>query len=227
MDDTMPFEQNTSDLKINRPPDAIKTREIHRGSNALDENPPSPTHRRPGITHDRIRPAGALHRLLRAATRSDQVTIERLVMRLDLSRREDYGLLSYACYAVLSLTRGHWRPADVTDFAAMSRCLVNDLRHMQITLDSAMPRTPQMTDVEALGMTWVLRGAWRGLPLLRSRVRKTFAASFMEFDPLVSWRDFSQGLGLGPASARIDAECIRGARLTIGVVADILTGVLP
>ena len=71
---------------------------------------------------------GALHRSLRGATRNDHIGVDRLTGQLDLTRREDYGLLLSIHHAVLQELRSEWRPEDREDFRAMSRRLQNDLR---------------------------------------------------------------------------------------------------
>ena len=71
---------------------------------------------------------GRLHRSFRAAIRGDQMALDRMVSRLDLARREDYGLFLNAHYLTLRDLSAAWRDEDHEDFSRMTHCLQEDLQ---------------------------------------------------------------------------------------------------
>jgi heme oxygenase len=171
-------------------------------------------------------PLGALHRSLRAATRSDHMGVDRLIGQLDLTRREDYGRLLSIHHAVLQDLKSEWRPEDRDDFRAMSRRLQNDLRVLGFPTANpqSMSRAP-LANGNQLGIAYVIRGSRLGTSLLRPRIPLQFSASYMDFIPALSWTQFLVQLQSISKSAEAQASdaAIQGAKITFDLFSRLLT----
>jgi heme oxygenase len=171
-------------------------------------------------------PLGALHRSLRAATRSDHAEIDRLIGQLDLTRREGYGRLLSVHHAVLQELKSEWRPQDQDDFGAMSRRLQNDLRVLGYPAASpqSMLRTP-LAEGNQLGIAYVVRGSRLGASVLRPRIPSHFSASYLDFVPALSWIQFLAQLQSASTASEIEANdaAIRGAKITFDLFSRLLT----
>jgi heme oxygenase len=171
---------------------------------------------------------GALHRSLRAATRNDHIGVDRLTGQLDLTRREDYGLLLSIHHAVLQELRSEWRPEDREDFRAMSRRLQNDLR--MLGFPTAKPSSTShiaLAKGNQMGIAYVIRGSRSrlGASVLRPRIPAHFSASYFDFAPALSWVQFLAQLQSvsNSADAQVSDAAIQGAKLTFGLFARLLT----
>jgi heme oxygenase len=134
---------------------------------------------------------GRLHRSLRAAIRSDRMMIDRLVLRLDLARREDYGLLLNAHYSALRDLNSAWRDEDREDFLSMAHCLQEDLHSLGFApsvLHSAAHAG--LTGGARLGIAYIIRGARYDAMAIRHRVPTQFGATYLDFSPTLSWSRF-------------------------------------
>jgi heme oxygenase len=174
-------------------------------------------------------PLSALHQSLRAATRNDHMAVDRLVGRLDLTHREDYGRLLSIHHAVLQDLKSEWRPEDRDDFRAMSRRLQNDLRVLGFPTANprSMSRTP-LAKGSQLGIAYVIRGSRLGASVLRPRIPSQFCASYLDFVPALSWVQFlAQLQGASKATeARSSDEAIQGAKMTFDLFSRLLTQAL-
>jgi heme oxygenase len=142
-----------------------------------------------------MRLLGPLHRLLRSATRSDLMVIERMTAQFDLARREDYGLLLNSHYWALSALSPHWREGDRVDFLRMAECLQGDLHALGFAASKPHPALDSsMTADHGFGISFVIRGARLGSSALRDRVAPQFAADYLDFSPVLSWPRFLQQL---------------------------------
>jgi heme oxygenase (biliverdin-IX-beta and delta-forming) len=163
---------------------------------------------------------GVLHRALRAATRSDHVLLDRLILRFDLTRREHYGLFLHLHYSALRNLEGDWSGEDRVDFAAMLRCVQSDLHALRI---GTPPRSPSgrapLHPNNRLGVAYVLRGSRLGAPFLRRRVPRQYPTAYLDFVPELSWTQFLVQLesSSDPSRARHDHEVVRGARITFEI----------
>jgi heme oxygenase (biliverdin-IX-beta and delta-forming) len=163
---------------------------------------------------------GVVHRALRAATRSDHVLLDRLILRYDLTRREHYGLFLHLHYSALKNLEGDWSTEDQADFAAMLRCVQSDLYTLQI---ATPPRSPSgraaLHAANGLGVAYVLRGSRLGAPFLRRRVPRQYPTAYLDFMPELSWAQFLIRLesSSDPSKARHDHEILRGARITFEI----------
>ena len=168
---------------------------------------------------------GALHRSLRAATRNDHIGVDRLAGQLDLTRREDYGLLLSIHHVVLQELRSEWRPEDREDFRAMSRRLQNDLRMLGFPTANP-PSTSHIALAEGnrLGIAYVIRGSRLGASVLRPRIPSHFSASYFDFVPALSWVQFLAQLESvsNSADAQVSDAAIQGAKVTFGLFARLL-----
>jgi heme oxygenase len=169
----------------------------------------------------KLRSFGSLHRLLRATTRSDHMMIDRMNLRFDLARREDYGLLLNIHYVTLRNLRAGWRDEDHNDFLMMAHCLQEDLHALGIAASQPHPiaRAP-LTVGNRLGIGYVIRGSRLDAGVLRLRVSPRFAASYLEFAPALSWAQFLYQLERRMSD---DPECdenhqlISGAKLALAM----------
>jgi heme oxygenase len=172
---------------------------------------------------------GRLHRALRAATRSDHVAVDGLVLRLDLRSREDYGRFLRAQQAAVQSLEADWREEDRKDFSALLRCAREDLKSLKtsvIALHSSS-RAPLLAS-QRLGVAYVIRSSRLGASLLRHRVPALLPSSYLDFEPTLSWPQFL--LHLDPLAEDADRassyEVIRGARLGFELFASLLTQAL-
>jgi heme oxygenase len=169
----------------------------------------------------------ALHRSLRAATRSAHAGVDRQIAQLDLTRREDYGRLLSIHHAVLQDLKSEWRPEDRDDFRAMSRRLQNDLRVLGFPTANppAMLRSPPFAEGNKLGIAYVIRGSRLGAGVLRPRIASQFSASYFDFEPALSWSQFLaqlQGVSKS-AEPAVGAAAIQGAKITFELFSRLLT----
>jgi heme oxygenase len=171
-------------------------------------------------------PLSALHRSLRAATRSDHMEVDRLIGQLDLTRPECYGRLLSIHHAVLQDLKSEWRPEDRYDFRAMSRRLLNDLRVLGFSAANPQPmsRTP-LAEGNQLGIAYVIRGSRLGASVLRPRIPLQFSASYFDFVPALSWIQFLAQLQSvsNAAEAEVNDAAIRGAKITFDLFSRLLT----
>jgi heme oxygenase len=172
---------------------------------------------------------GALHRALRAATRNDHQLLDRMILRLDLGRRADYGLFLQVHHTAMQDLSRDWREEDLEDFSGMTRCLQNDLQVLGMSTAALVaPSRGGMTKDNRLGMAYVIRGSRLGAPFLRGRVLPTFSASYFDFVPAIGWTRFLEalrGISEDPGSAAAP-EVIDGARITFQLFAGLLTQAL-
>jgi heme oxygenase len=172
---------------------------------------------------------GVLHRALRAATRSDDVLLDRLVLRFDLTRRDHYGLFLHLNYSALRNLEADWSAEDQTDFAAMLRCVQSDLHTLRIALPPLSPsgRAPLHAH-NRLGVAYVLRGSRLGAAFLRRRVPRQYPTAYLDFVPTLSWPQFLVQLETpsDPPRAGHEHEIVRGARITFEILISVFNRVL-
>lgn len=160
---------------------------------------------------------GVLHRALRAATRSDHVILDRLVLRFDFTRREHYGLFLQLHNSALRNLEADWRAEDRVDFAAMLRCVQSDLDALRIaTLPIHQIGHASPHPSNRLGIAYVLRGSRLGATFLRRRVPSKYPTAYLDFEPALSWTQFLVQLESSsqPSNSNHDHDTIRGARIT-------------
>jgi heme oxygenase len=172
---------------------------------------------------------GVMHRALRAATRSDHVAVDGLVLRLDLSSREDYGLFLRVHHAAVQCLEADWREEDRKDFSALLRCAQEDLKALKTSVITLHPSSrPPLLASQRLGVAYVIRGSRLGAGVLRHRVPALLPSSYLDYEPRLSWPQFLQQLD--PPAQDTDRassyEVIRGARLTFEVFASLLAQAL-
>jgi heme oxygenase len=172
---------------------------------------------------------GVLHRALRAATRSDDVLLDRLILRFDLTRRDHYGLFLHLHYSVLRNLEADWSAEDQTDFAAMLRCVQSDLHTLRIATPplGTSGRAPLHAH-NRLGVAYVVRGSRLVAPFLRRRVPRQYPTAYLDFMPALSWAQFLMQLETpsDPPRAGHDHEIIRGARITFEIFISVFNRVL-
>lgn len=168
---------------------------------------------------------GALHRALRAATRSEHVAVDRLILRLNLGSRSDYGIFLHVHHMALQSLEADWRDEDRGDFSAMMRCARDDLKTLKIPSASlhSSSRTP-LPASQRLGIAYVVRVSRLGADVLRLSVPSSRPSAYLDFTPKLVWPGFLQQLDPPTASAgrASSAEAIRGARLTFDLLASLL-----
>jgi heme oxygenase len=174
-------------------------------------------------------PPGALHRALRAATRSDDVLLDRLILRFDLTRRDQYGLFLHLHYSALRNLEADWSAEDQTDFAAMLRCVQSDLHTLRIATPPLSPGGRAALHAQnRLGVAYVLRGSRLEAPSLRRRVPRQYPTAYLDFVSALSWAQFLVQLEASPNPPRAghEHEIIRGARITFEVFISVFNRVL-
>jgi heme oxygenase (biliverdin-IX-beta and delta-forming) len=172
---------------------------------------------------------GVLHRALRAATRSDHVLLDRLILRLDLTRRDHYGLFLHLHYSVLRDLEADWSAEDQADFGAMLRCVQSDLHDLRIATPPLSPGGRAALHAHnRLGVAYVLRGSRLGAQFLRRRVPRQYPTAYLDFMPTLSWSQFLAQLETSSDLHRAghDHEIARGARITFEVCVSVFNRVL-
>ena len=136
-------------------------------------------------------PVGAVHRLLRTATREDHASIDRMLLRFDLNRLEDYRIFLTIHLAALSALQAEWRPEDDADFSRMLDCLRADLKALGWT--TATPPASGHAPVSAprgLGIAYVIRGSRLGGAVLRRDIVGALPTEYLDFAPTLGWTKF-------------------------------------
>lgn len=168
---------------------------------------------------------GALFRALRAATRSDHVELERFLARLNLGLRKEYAFFLNLHLCALQNLRGDWREEDMPDFAAMLKCLNEDLQTLGTPRLKLLtnPRAPLMFS-NRLGVAYVIRQCRLASKLELGRVARAFPTSYLSFVPSLSWTTYLEQLEQGAVAPKAsgDDEVVRGARIAFELLVGIL-----
>jgi heme oxygenase len=182
---------------------------LHARSGDAVRGPGPSLPRAPGV-HDSTR------NILRQVTRRDHERLDRLMARLDLSNRGDYGILLSVHYNALMALAGRWSVRDQPDFSGLLTCLASDLRALNCPLGEEGD-TQQAAGAELpgqWGLAYVIRGSRLGSAILRQRVPAGHPTSYLEYTPILTWPEFLKQLD-GKAQA-IDPQAlgqiIRGAK---------------
>jgi heme oxygenase (biliverdin-IX-beta and delta-forming) len=163
---------------------------------------------------------GVLHRALRAATRSDHVLLDRMILRFDLTRRDDYGLFLHLHFSALRDLEADWLAEDQDDFSAMLRCVQSDLHTLRMATPALSPSgRAQLHAANRLGVAYVLRGSRLGASFLRRRVPRQYPTAYLDFMPALSWSEFLVQLESSavPPTPGHEHEVVRGARITFEI----------
>jgi heme oxygenase len=163
---------------------------------------------------------GSVHRALRGATRNDHASIDRMLLRFDLNRVEDYRNFLNIHFSSLVTLRAHWRLQDGDDFARMLGCLEADLETLgcnapALPILSASPRSPSA----GLGIGYVVRGSRLGAAVLRRGVVGDLPTSYLDFVPGLSWAGFLIQLEFIAGDPNDMNEATRAAISTFGTFA--------
>jgi heme oxygenase (biliverdin-IX-beta and delta-forming) len=165
-------------------------------------------------------PLGAVHRLLRTATREDHASIDRMLLRFDLNRLEDYRIFLTIHLAALSALQVEWRPEDGADFSSMLDCLRADLKALGWT--AATPPAAGNMPVSVprgLGIAYVVRGSRLGGAVLRRDIVGELPTSYLDFVPTLGWTRFLAELESIADIPNAKQEAARAARNTFSVFA--------
>jgi heme oxygenase len=168
-----------------------------------------------------------LLRSLRAATRSDQMMLDLMMLRFNLGNREDYVLFLSVHYSTLRALSPWWRDEDRPDFLALAYCLQNDLHELGFAAPPAEAvLSDSMTAHHCLGISYMIRGSRLGSVAMRHHVPVQFAATYLDFSPNLSWAQFLQQLE-AHLSTLADSdhlyEVVSGAKLALARFSSILT----
>ena len=165
-------------------------------------------------------PVGAVHRLLRTATREDHASIDRMLLRFDLNRLEDYRIFLTIHLAALSALQAEWRPEDDADFSRMLDCLRADLKALGWT--TATPPASGHAPVSAprgLGIAYVIRGSRLGGAVLRRDIVGALPTAYLDFAPTLGWTKFLAELESIADLPNAKQEAARAARDTFSAFA--------
>jgi heme oxygenase len=134
---------------------------------------------------------GVVHRALRAATRNDHASIDRMLLPFDLKKAEHYRIfLNIHCVALEAL-RKDWREQDCADFEQMLGRVQADLRALGYAVNEPAPSLCMpMSPFHGLGVAYVIRGSRLGAAILRRGVAIDFPVSYLDFMPALSWAEF-------------------------------------
>jgi heme oxygenase len=161
-----------------------------------------------------------MHRTLRAATRDDHALIDRMLLRFDLNRAEDYGIFLNIHFAALVTFQADWRLQDDEDFARMLRCLQADLETLGYTTTaSQVPSRGPTSPSAGLGIGYVVRGSRLGAAVLRRGVVGELPTSYLDFVPALSWAAFLLELESIADDPTGRNEATRAARSTFNAFA--------
>jgi heme oxygenase (biliverdin-IX-beta and delta-forming) len=172
---------------------------------------------------------GVLQRALRAATRSDHVLFDRMILRFDLTRRDHYGVFLHLHHSALRNLEADWSAEDRPDFSSMLRCVQSDLHILRVATPPISPsgRAPLHAH-NRLGVAYVLRGSRLGAPILRRRVPRQYPTAYLDFMPATTWAQFLVQLESTPDPPRAghEYEIVRGARITFEIFISVFNQVL-
>jgi heme oxygenase len=162
---------------------------------------------------------GAVHRMLRAATRDDHASIDRMLLPFDLHQTEDYRNFLNIHFAALSVLRSDWRTQDSADFGQLLHCAQTDLAIL-----GAQATVPTLTDAPTnpavgLGIGYVIRGSRRGAEILRRDVGVGLPTAYLDFVPTLSWAAFLVELESLDDAPEGNELAARAARVAFGVFA--------
>ena len=166
-------------------------------------------------TKPRIRkpPIAPVHRSLRTATRDDLATIDRMLLRFDLNRVEDYKVFLRVQHAAMSRLQDDWRVEDVEDFTQMLKGLSSDLKALEVAVDGQRPITGKVTNVsKGLGIAYVIRSLRLAAAPLRRDIVAPFPTAYLDFIPTLPWQAFVRELELIGDNAILKLEAVQAAR---------------
>ena len=165
-------------------------------------------------------PVGPVHRLLRTATREDHASIDRMLLRFDLNRPDDYRIFLTIHQTALSALQAEWRPEDVADFSRMLDCLRADLKALGGT--TATPPAcgnGAASAARGLGIAYVVRGSRLGGAVLRRDIVGALPTSYLDFAPTLGWTKFLAELESIADIPNAKQEAARAARDTFSAFA--------
>ena len=165
-------------------------------------------------------PVGAVHRLLRTATREDHASIDRILLRFDLNRVEDYRIFLTIQLTALSALQAEWRPEDVADFSRMLDCLRADLSALGWTaVTTPASGSAPASAPRGLGIAYVVRSSRLGAAVLRRDIVGELPTSYLDFAPTLGWAKFLAELESIAEIPTAKQEAARAARNTFSAFA--------
>ena len=169
---------------------------------------------------------GRVHRLLRATTRVDHALLDRMMLRINLAVRQDYGIFLHIHHGALHALEPYWREEDREDFSGMLLAVQQDKQTLGI---ATLPTRPVLRTSLLLshqwGISYVVRGSRLGAQFLRRRVPSELPTAYLDFTPALTWPQFLQQLELiteDPSHA-IGDDSIRGAQVAFEIFTSMFT----
>jgi heme oxygenase (biliverdin-IX-beta and delta-forming) len=170
-------------------------------------------------------PPGELQRALKAATRADHVSLDALILRLNLKSQKDYCMFLQMHQAALQSLQSDWRGEEQKDFSALLKCASDDLSGLgsNVAPLNAISHSVLLGG-QRLGLAYVVYGSRLGASILRRRVPAAFPSTYLDFSPSLSWPQFLLELDRAhdEGDRALTYEAIRGARFTFNVFAAFL-----
>jgi heme oxygenase len=172
------------------------------------------------VQTEKAAPPGVLQRALKAATRADHVSLDALILRLNLQSRKDYLTFLRMHQAALQSLLLDWRSDEQKDFSALLKCATDDLSGLG---SNVAPLTAishsALLGGQRLGLAYVIYGSRLGAGILRHRVPIAFPSAYLDFSPSVTWPQFLLELDRAheEGDRGLTYEAIRGARFTFNV----------
>lgn len=166
----------------------------------------------------------SFHRVLRRATRQDHVHLDQAMSRFDLAEPAGYGRFLTIHLCALQSLASRWRAQDRPDFMEMLRCLVSDLKSLDIATERGAPDGAGATSLRSWGVSYVIHGSRLGGAILRGRVPAGFPTAYLAFVPGLAWPQFLSQLEHEAQSNSATAlrQITRGARLAFAAFATVV-----
>jgi heme oxygenase len=156
---------------------------------------------------------GLVHRSLRDAGRDEQALIDRLLLRFDFKRPDDYRVFLRVHFDALSALEGDWREQDADDFCAMIGCLQSDLQFTPLLASPASRKSTNMPSLgKGLGTAYAIRGSRLGSAVVRRAVPGNQSRSYLDFVPALSWTEFLSQLDAFVDVPEVRLEAAEAAR---------------
>lgn len=169
---------------------------------------------------------GSVQRLLRAATRADHALLDRMMLRINLDVRQDYGTFLHIHHGVMHALEPYWREVDREDFAGMLQAVAQDMQVLGIaTLPTRRVFHTPILLSHQWGIAYVVRGSRLGATFLRRRVPSELPTAYLDFTPVLTWPRFLDQLERIPEDSRhaIRDDSVRGAHVTFEIFTSMFT----
>jgi heme oxygenase len=175
---------------------------------------PRLTSLKPRVVKRTQKPAIELvHRALRTATRDSHASIDRMLLRFDLARSNDYQTFLTIHLDTLCALRGYWRAQDEADFQLLVDCISADLNSLGCTSIVSRIEAPTLIgSLAGLGISYFMRESRQLAAALRRGSVFTSPTASLDFAPTTPWTAFLLELEIIFDDATATQQAARAAR---------------